>query len=71
MNIIRKFWLYLAFSWNQKTTYTSWLEIKYKYLLKYFWKIINIYIQILYTTTNTFDNNEEKDKKKESRDNFV
>ena len=51
-------------------TITRGLEIKYKYLLKYYGKIINKHIQILFTTTN-FDNNEEKGKKEESRDNYV
>lgn len=66
MNIIRKFWFYYSISWNQITTY---LEKINKYLLKYFWKIINIHIQNPYTITNNFDNNDEGQE--EGRDNYV
>lgn len=50
----------MAFLWNQITTITTGLEIKYKYLLKYFKKIRKSIYSIFYAINNIADDNEKE-----------
>lgn len=50
----------MAFLWNQITTITTGLEIKYKYLLKYLKKIRKSIYSIFYAINNTADDNEKE-----------
>lgn len=50
----------MAFLWNQITTITTGLEIKYKYLLKYLKKIRKSIYSIFYAINNIADDNEKE-----------
>lgn len=50
----------MAFLWNQITTITTGLEIKYKYLLKYLKKIRKSIYSIFNAINNIADDNEKE-----------